>query len=102
MPRGLPTDKEILVLHILRDSPQGMYGLAVSKASDGKLGQAAVYVTLSRMESKGFVKRRVPAAEDHPGLPRPLYRITALGERSLRAADAARLVLQGAMARCAL
>jgi DNA-binding PadR family transcriptional regulator len=65
-----------------------MYGLELVKASGGRLGRAGVYVTLARMEAKGFIRSRTPPAEDHPGLPRPRYKLTALGERALRAADA--------------
>jgi DNA-binding PadR family transcriptional regulator len=76
-----------------------MYGLELVKASDGELGQAAVYVTLARMEAKGFIRSRTPPNDDHPGLPRPRYKITALGERALRAAEAAQVVMRIGAAR---
>ena len=102
MSSRLPSDKELIVLRILKDSPRGMYGLELSKASNGALGQAAVYVTLSRMESKGFVKSHTPTTDDHPGLPRPQYKITALGERALKAAEAAQEVLGARLAMVAI
>lgn len=85
----LPSGKELLALKLLRDGGAEMYGLELVKASAGKLGRAGVYVTLSRLEEKGFVRSRTPASENHPGLPRPRYKLTALGERVLRAAEAA-------------
>jgi DNA-binding PadR family transcriptional regulator len=100
MSTRLPSGKELVALRLLRDRPHGMYGLELVNASKGKLGRAAVYVTLGRMEVKGFVKRQTPPAEEkHPGLPRPHYRITALGEKVLRAVEAAQGVMRTALAR---
>jgi DNA-binding PadR family transcriptional regulator len=98
----LPSSNELLVLRLLRDGPSEMYGLELVKASEGKLGRASIYVTLSRMDTKGFLKRCTPLKDEHPGMPRPLYRITALGERVLRAAEAAQDVLGDALARAAV
>lgn len=89
----LPSGKELLTLQLLRDGGPEMYGLELVKASGGKLGRAGIYVTLARLEEKGFVKSHTPAAEDHPGLPRPRYKLTALGEKVLRAAEAASAVM---------
>jgi len=90
----LPSDKELVVLRLLRDAASAeMYGLELVKASGGELGRAAIYVTLARMEEKGYLRSRTPSGDDHPGLPRPRYRMTALGEKVLRAAEAAREVL---------
>lgn len=95
----LPSGKELLALRLLRDGGPEMYGLEVVKASGGKLGRAAIYVTLARLEEKGFVRSRTPRGEDHPGLPRPRYKLTALGEKVLRAADAASDVMGATLAR---
>lgn len=76
-----------------------MYGLELVKASGGELGRAGVYVMLARLQEKGFVKSRTPAGEDHPGLPRPRYRLTALGEKALRAAEVASEVMGTTLAR---
>ena len=54
--------------------------------SDGRLKRGTVYVTLGRLEAKGLIGSEQEAG--HPGaigLPRRIYRITALGERVLRA-----------------
>lgn len=95
----LPSGKELVALQLLRDGGPEMYGLELVKESGGKLGRAGVYVTLDRLEEKGFVSSRTPAREDHPGLPRPRYRLTALGEKVLRAAEAAIEVMGTTQAR---
>lgn len=94
----LPTGKELLALQLLRDHGAEMYGLEIVKASGGKIGRAGVYVTLTRLEDKGFVRSRTPAADHHSGLPRPRYKLTALGERVVDAAEAASEVLGATLA----
>jgi DNA-binding PadR family transcriptional regulator len=103
MSKGLPSGKEMVVLRLLREAPSsGLYGLELVGESEGALGRASVYVILSRMQDKGLVESWTPKRADHPGLPRPRYRITALGQRTLRAAEAAQTILQGGiMARLA-
>ena len=98
MSKGLPSSKEIVVLRLLRDAPSsGMYGLELVNESDGLLGRASIYVILSRMEEKGLVKSRTPQSDGHPGLPRPRYRITALGQKGLQATEAAQTILHGSI-----
>jgi DNA-binding PadR family transcriptional regulator len=96
MSKGLPSGKELVVLRVLSEAPKsGMYGLEMVHHSQGSLGRGSVYVILSRMEKKGLVESRIPKCDDHPGLPRPRYRITALGERALQATEAAQSILRG-------
>jgi len=77
--------KERLILELLL-SNGSMFGLQLVDASRGALKRGTVYVTLGRMEEKHFVESE---QEERPagaiGLPRRLYRPTALGERALRA-----------------
>jgi DNA-binding PadR family transcriptional regulator len=80
---------ELMILAMLRDEPAGMYGLELVKASGERLKRGTVYVTLGRMEEKGYIKSRTKPNADHPGIPRPIYRITALGERCLAGAELA-------------
>jgi DNA-binding PadR family transcriptional regulator len=96
----LPSSKELLVLRLLRDhAVSPMYGLELVKASDGGLGRASIYVVLARMEEKGYLKSSTPKGDsEHPGLPRPRYRITALGERALKGAEAAAAAMGGVTA----
>jgi DNA-binding PadR family transcriptional regulator len=66
------------------------FGLQLVESSGGKIKRGSVYVTLARMEAKGFVESRqedrVPGAI---GLPRRLYRATPYG---LKVRDAYRLL----------
>lgn len=78
------TAKEALILSLLGPTKE-MYGLEMVEASDGELKRGTVYVTLDRMEEKGFVESRQEARNAGAiGLPRRLYRITALGSTTLR------------------
>ena len=76
---------ERLILEMLV-SNGAMFGLQMVEASGGRLKRGSVYVTLGRMEQKRFIESE---QEQRPvgaiGLPRRLYRPTALGERALRA-----------------
>jgi DNA-binding PadR family transcriptional regulator len=78
---------ELLILGLLRSEPAGMYGLELVKVSKGKLKRGTVYVTLGRLEEKGFIRSRSKSEPDQPGLPRPIYKITAQGARALAAAE---------------
>lgn len=90
MPRRRPrvltlSVKESLILELLvRDTE--LYGLQLVAASRGRLKRGTVYVTLGRMEDKGYITARV---EDPPadagGMPRRVYRVTDLGRRVLTA-----------------
>jgi DNA-binding PadR family transcriptional regulator len=63
-----------------------LYGLQLVESSGGALKRGTVYATLARMEAKGFVESE---QDDLPagaiGLPRRIYRPTALGKRVRRA-----------------
>jgi PadR family transcriptional regulator len=77
--------KEVVVMRLLSSSLKPLYGLEIVSKSDGEIGRGTVYVTLSRMEDKGFVEseqeQQRPGAT---GLPRRRYRITGEGARALR------------------
>jgi PadR family transcriptional regulator PadR len=77
--------KEALILQLLGRSRE-MYGLELVAASDGGLKRGTVYVTLGRMERKGFVTS-APEPESPPGggLPRRLYSATPHGRQVLAA-----------------
>ena len=77
--------KETLILELLvRDAE--LYGLQFVAASKGRLKRGTVYVTLGRMEDKGYiVSRQEDAPRDAGGLPRRLYEPTALGRKVLDA-----------------
>jgi PadR family transcriptional regulator PadR len=75
---------ESLVLELLRDGER--YGLELVESSAGRLKRGTVYVTLGRMERKGFVEsRQEPQPPGAIGLPRRLYKATAYGLKVLEA-----------------
>lgn len=85
IPSLSPVEFEILGLLRSRE----MYGLEMVKEST-KLKRGTIYVTLDRMTDKGFVKSRLAERASHEsGLPRRIYGITALGQRTLAANEAA-------------
>ena len=78
-----PTQRLILEL-LIATGP--LYGLELVERSAGALKRGTVYVTLSRMEAKGFVTSEQETQPDGAiGLPRRRYRPTGRGERALRA-----------------
>ena len=86
MDDGVPAlpGKERLILELLCEAP--MYGLQLVERSEGALKRGTVYVTLGRMEAKGLIESQQEALPAGGiGLPRRIYRPTALGERMLRA-----------------
>ena len=94
---GFPTlsAKEAEILRLLSGGRE-LYGLEMVKLANGELKRGTIYTTLNRMDDKGLVtsrsEERTPEAA---GLPRRLYRITALGQRTLVALeDAAARVAQ--------
>ena len=72
---------ESLILEQLRSRER--YGLELVDASNGRLKRGSVYVTLARMEAKGFVTSRQESQQERPagaiGLPRRLYHATEYG-----------------------
>ncbi len=85
--RRIPTlpPKEALILELLVGESE-MYGLQLVAASRRKLKRGTVYVTLGRMEEKGFIVSRLEdAPPDAGGLPRRIYQPTAFGRRVLDA-----------------
>jgi DNA-binding PadR family transcriptional regulator len=81
--------KESLIVELLvRDAE--LYGLQFVMASRGRLKRGTIYVTLGRMEDKGFITSREEAPPaDEGGLPRRIYRVTALGRQVYEAWNAA-------------
>ena len=81
MPRLSSKEKVILELLAARGR---MYGLQLVSDSRGKLKRGTVYVTLGRMEQKGFIESEPEKLSDNSGLvPRRMYRATSFGVRVL-------------------
>ena len=79
------SDKESIVIALLLEHDQ-MYGLEMVAASPRHLKRGTIYVTLGRMEAKGFIaSEQETPSPGAIGLPRRIYRPTGLGERVLRA-----------------
>jgi hypothetical protein len=80
----LPTlpSKEALILDLLLREEE-MYGLQLVAASGQRLKRGTVYVTLGRMEEKGYIVSRLESPAGAGGLPRRQYKATALGRRVL-------------------
>jgi PadR family transcriptional regulator, regulatory protein PadR len=84
---AIPTlpPKERLILDLLV-SEGPLFGLQLVALSKGALKRGTVYVTLGRMEAKGYLTSEQEALPPGAiGLPRRIYRPTPLGERVLRA-----------------
>src|SRR5258707_3485110 len=82
VPRLSATER--LILDLLRESEQ--FGLQLVDRSEGALKRGTVYVTLGRMQDKGYVESRTePLPSGAIGLPRRWYRPTAYGLRVLDA-----------------
>ena len=79
---------EQLILELLAGDE--MFGLQLVDESKGALKRGTVYVTLGRMQDKGYVESWTETPSPGAiGLPRRLYRPTAYGLRVLEAWAAA-------------
>jgi len=79
-PVSLPSISSIESVIIDLLHPGDRYGLELVEASNGRLKRGTIYVTLARMETKGFISSR----QEEPqvgaiGLPRRMYRVTPYG-----------------------
>lgn len=71
---------ELLVMH------QELFGLQLVELSHGQLKRGTIYVTLGRMQGKGYLEsRQVALPPGAIGLPRRFYRPTAMAVRILHA-----------------
>jgi DNA-binding PadR family transcriptional regulator len=83
LPRLSPTERFILELLTTHGE---LFGLEMIARSGGQLKRGTVYVTLGRMQEKGYLEsRQEPLAAGAIGLPRRLYRPSGLGRRVLEA-----------------
>lgn len=95
VPRLSATER--LILELLAAEGE-LFGLRMVDLAGGRLKRGTVYVTLGRMQDKGYLESRQEALPDGAiGLPRRLYRPTGyalrvldawrVAERSWRGAD---------------
>jgi DNA-binding PadR family transcriptional regulator len=85
--KSWPSGKELEVLRLLQSAGTGMYGLEIVSESRGAIGRESIYKYLWRLEEKGYITKKVPTTADHPGMPRPIYRINGLGQKALAWAE---------------
>ena len=85
------TNTEALIMKVLLDKAgTEIYGWELMEASDGKLKRGTIYVILNRMEDKGFIEsRKEIRREGARGLPRRMYKLTGLGQRTISAWEVA-------------
>lgn len=94
LPRLSGTER--LILELLVEHGE-LFGLAMVEASGGRLKRGTVYVTLGRMEDKGYLEsRQEPLPPGATGLPRRLYIPTGHALRVLDAWRLAERLLAGA------
>lgn len=99
MNEGLPkfsgTERVIIELLAAHDE---LFGLRMVELSNGRLKRGTVYVTLGRMQEKGYLdSRQEPLPAGAIGLPRRLYRPTGLALRALTAMKAAEQIFRGSL-----
>ena len=76
---------EHTILELLAGGDE-LFGLEIVERSGGAVKRGTVYVTLGRMQEKGYVQSRTePPVPGAIGLPRRLYRPTAYGAAVLKA-----------------
>lgn len=76
---------ETAILKMLMTNGGEMYGLEMIEQSGKRLKRGTIYVTLGRMEDKGFIEsRKEEARPGARGLPRRLYKPAAHGIRTLQ------------------
>lgn len=80
MERITVSSAEATVLRCLDKSTAPLYGLEMVRQAQGGLARGTVYVTLGRMEDKGWVTSEAePRKPNVSGIPRRLYSVTRQG-----------------------
>ena len=77
------SNKETIILKMLINNPKSLYGLEMVKMSEGLLKTGTIYVTLNRMEEKGYISSK-KEDKNHRirGVTRRIYKPTGLGEKT--------------------
>jgi DNA-binding PadR family transcriptional regulator len=89
------TPHEALILQLVIAAGT-MYGLELVEQSEGKLKRGTVYVTLNRMEEKGYIESEQEAESPVTGgLPRRFYKATGYGQRVLQGWELMRSFMAG-------
>lgn len=80
---------EFIIMKLLVSARGEMYGLQLVEESSGKLKRGTIYVTLNRLEDKGYVESRREEAKAGVSIPRRLYKPTGLGVKVFNAINGA-------------
>jgi PadR family transcriptional regulator, regulatory protein PadR len=90
-PNDLPSlsRKEYLIMNLLVGSRRPRYGLELVDESNGELKRGTIYVTLNRLEEKGYVTSKKESEAPGIASPRRMYKVTGQGERVFRALESA-------------
>lgn len=90
------SNKERVVLELLAEHGE-LFGLQLVEQAAGRLKRGTVYVTLGRMQEKGYLSsRQEPLPDGAVGLPRRLYQPTGYALRVLAAWRLAERMLRDA------
>lgn len=71
-----------MILRLLMDHPQGLYGSDFVELSRGKLKRGTIYTTLDRMIDDGYLTEAQDPPEDDHLTPRTRHIISAAGRRA--------------------
>ncbi len=87
------SDIQLVILKLLVENGD-MYGLELVAKSNGVLKKGTIYVTLDRLETSGMIESKMkepPRGSQGPA--RRIYKVTGLGQRTLKQALNARSAL---------
>ena len=90
--------KEFSAMSLLVGARKPLYGLQMVELSHGELKRGTVYVTLNRLEEKGYVTSEKEPEQPGIAQPRRLYKTTGLGVKVFEAVAASRASLKEALA----
>ena len=80
------SEKEYLIVNLLiGNGSKPMYGLELVERSDGALKRGTIYVTLGRLEDKGYVTSEKESEQPGIAMPRRHYKVTGEGRRVFQA-----------------
>jgi len=77
---------EFLIMdQLINAGRKPLYGLQMVEASNGKLKRGTIYVTLARLEGKGFIQSHLEENVAGIAPPRRLYKTTGVGAQVYKA-----------------
>ena len=83
-----PSPSTLMILESLSNSPEGLHGYALMKASG--LASGTLYPILARLAERGWLEKTWETGEDVAGPPRRIYTLTSLGRAQFESLTEAR------------